>query len=216
MQLSIKRFINKLRDRKKFTLKKYAEFLNSISKYKIVTCRDFQNYHNASEVVITLKHDIDSNIDRSVKMAILESDLKIQSTYFVLHTASYYKNCIEKLKFIQALGHEIGFHNDLMSIAHPEEYLINELKILRGYGLKMIGTSAHGNKSLRKGVNNLHYWQTHSIEFYGFKYEAYSLDSNIWYSDCTFIEGHRWHPDMMNDLKPGDRLQILIHPEFWQ
>jgi hypothetical protein len=213
--MQLKRFLNKVADYNKFTLVKYCEFLESISQYKIIPCREFQTYFNSSEIVITLKHDIDSRIDRSINMAILESEMNIRSSYFVLHTAGYYKNCIEKLKFIQSLGHEIGFHNDLMSVKNPVKLLNQELAILRTYGLRMTGTSAHGNKSLREGINNLHFWNSHNLKDFGFDYEAYSLDFNKYFSDCTFIDGHRWHPEQITGLRIGDRMQFLIHPEFW-
>jgi hypothetical protein len=56
------------------------------------------------------------------------------------------------------------------------------------------------------------------IKDFGLEYEAYSLDFNIYFSDCCFFNLHRWHPSMFdwNELKPGDRIQILIHPQHWR
>jgi hypothetical protein len=212
--MNLVRFTNKILDRRKFTLKKYAEFLNSIKKYKVVNCRDFQNYHNPAEVVIALRHDIDRNIDHAVSMAVLEAEHGISSTYFVLHSAEYYLLSFDKIRLIQSLGHEIGIHNDVMSTKMPEATLKLVLRILKWQGLNVTGTAAHGNK---KHSDNIGFWKTHDLKDFGLNYEAYSLDHNQYYSDCTFIDYHRWDPGNINwdNIKPGDRIQILIHSEFW-
>jgi hypothetical protein len=213
--MNLIRFVNKISDRDKFTLKKYSEFLESISKYKILTCREFQNSHSTSETVIALRHDIDQNINRSVKMAEIESQHEIKSTYFVLHTADYYLKSFDKFKYIQSLGHEIGFHNDLMTLKHPKISLEIELEFLRLCGLIITGTASHGNK---QRTDNLAFWEDYKLNDFGLDYEAYSLDHNRYFSDCTFIFGHRWHPDSVNwsEMKAGDRIQILTHPEHWR
>lgn len=213
------RGINKILDRNNFTLKKYQEFLESISRYKVLPLCEFNKYHNESEVVIGLRHDIDHNIESARLMAGIEFQKDIRSTYFFLHTANYYRELTETNFLKYKYGRfEIGIHNDLMSIKEkPAAWLFNELTKFRSWGLDIVGTSAHGNHSLPKGVNNLNFWDYHQLWEFGLEYEAYSLNHNKYFSDCTFIDGHRWHPGMIDwsQLKPGDRIQILIHPEIW-
>jgi hypothetical protein len=211
--MNVKRFINKVRDRHKFTIEKYCEFLDKISNYKVLPLKTFQNYHNMNEVVIGLRHDCDRNIQRSCTMAIAESKHGIRSTYCILHTAAYYKKSIEEFKFIQWLGHEIAIHNDLMTTTEPGYVLNKELRDLRDNGIEITGTAAHGNK---KHTDNNAFWDTHKLEDFGLEYDAYKLDYDYYFSDCTFTDLHRWHPENLNEFKPGDRIQILIHSEHWK
>jgi len=59
----------------------------------------------------------------------------------------------------------------------------------------------------------------HSLKEYGYEYEAYFINFNIYFSDSR----GKWNdPEgfngILNDLdisKPGDRIQILAHPDWW-
>lgn len=68
---------------------------------------------------IFIRHDIDNHIDNIYSMASEEYSLGIRSTYYFLHTARYFdysesfKNIIKK---IISLGHNIGFHNDILTM----------------------------------------------------------------------------------------------------
>jgi hypothetical protein len=68
---------------------------------------------------IFIRHDIDNHIDNILAMAAEEYNMGIRSTYYFLHTARYFdysesfKNII---KNIVSLGHNIGFHNDILTI----------------------------------------------------------------------------------------------------
>ena len=210
--MQLKRGLNKLFDRKHFTYQKYEEFLASISRHRILPLNEFRNYHNDKEVVIGLRHDSDSNFEALERMAWIENKHWIRSTYFVLHSAHYFTPEIyPSLLKMQSLGFEIGLHNDAMSFSGALYTLYDVIKKLRNAGLKIYGTSAHGDKAHR----NITFWEKFDKEQVGIDYEAYELDHNKYYSDCTFINGHRWHPGMLPEFKRGDRVQILIHPEIW-
>jgi len=214
--MQLKRFIGKIQDRNKFTLAKYEEFLQIISKYTVLPLNEFRNYHNDNEVVIGLRKDSDSNFRALENMAWTEEKHGIKSTFFILHTADYYKpDIFPSLLKMQSLGFEIGLHNDILSTKGSHGLRMRyELQRLKNRGLKIIGTSAHG-RDKKLGLNNLTFWDNHRLQDFGFEYEAYSLDHNLYFSDCTFINGHRWHPlDIdWSEIKPGARIQILIHPE---
>lgn len=208
------RGINKILDRKRFTLAKYEEFLQTISKYKVLPLNEFRNYHNENEVVIGLRHDSDSNFRALEDMAWIEERNGIRSTIFVLHSAGYFiKDIIPSLLKIQSLGFEIGLHQDCMDSYLPEIRMTRWLSFLRDSGINIYGTSAHGDKSHK----NIHFWEKYNKADFGIFYEAYELDHTQYYSDCTFIDGHRWHPLDINwiEINPGARIQILLHPEIW-
>jgi hypothetical protein len=59
----------------------------------------------------------------------------------------------------------------------------------------------------------------HSLKDYGFKYEAYSINYGIYFSES----GGKWNdPEglagvlkKLESSKAGDRIQILVHPDWW-
>jgi len=113
-----------------FSYAEYSRFLMKISdqsKYKNVTLNDFLQTKTTLPV-ISLRHDIDGNIDSALKIAEMEYRHNINATYFILHTAEYYgtteknyekhnEEIIPLLKKLQDdYNHEIGWHNDLVTL----------------------------------------------------------------------------------------------------
>ena len=104
--------------------------------------------------VIGFRHDCDnaSSIFTAVSMARWEAQRGYRSTYFVLHTAPYWRapffeECLEE---IAACGHEIGIHVDALALAlrtgqDPDAILDNAIGCLRGLGHEVRGAAGHGN-----------------------------------------------------------------------
>ena len=210
------RFINKIRDRKYFTHAQYEKWLKSISKYKILPLNEFAKYHNDNEVVIGLRHDSDRNFSSTVSLLDVEYNNFVRSSLYVLHTADYYKDrkFTYTLTQLQDKGFEIGLHQDCMSSLCPKGIMHKALKRLRDSGLNIIGTSAHGDKEHK----NITFWDYFDKSDFGLEYESYSLNHTKYFSDCTFIDGHRWHPGLFDwdSLKPGERVLVTLHPEHWR
>lgn len=113
--------------------------------------------------LLLVRHDIDQDIENAVAMARWESEHGISSTYCVLHSAWYYgrfdeqrnllarsEEMVERCLEIQEMGHEINLHNNLVVTAlrtgrDPYELLAEELDYLRSRGLRITGTSTHGD-----------------------------------------------------------------------
>ncbi len=114
-----------------------------------------QNYFLNTEHsdLVALRHDVDYSLDCALEMAFWESREGFQSTYFLLHTSDYWsdKDFIDKVLQLQDFGHEVGLHNNLISqwfqspSMPPEEMLETLLNDLRGAGVEVVGTSAHGD-----------------------------------------------------------------------
>lgn len=152
-----------------FSYLEYTRFITKISdpsKYKNVKLNQFSQTR-ANIPVISLRHDVDGDIDGALKMAAIEHRHNIRSTYFILHTAGYYgltkKNYVkhrEKLlpllkKLQNEYNHEIGWHNDLVTLnviygIDPVKYLHNELHWLRTNDIRITGTAGHGSKFCHK------------------------------------------------------------------
>lgn len=107
----------------KFNLQSYSTMLEHAKDAGY----EFISFTKAKELIIdkpnendgtcTLRHDIDVNINFALKMAALEANLGIYSTYFLMWRSLFYnltsrnsQNCVEK---IISLGHEIALHYDL-------------------------------------------------------------------------------------------------------
>jgi hypothetical protein len=148
-----------------FTWEKYAAFLHKVSdtsKYVVLPLNEFRQTFNSKKIVIGLRHDIDNDLNIAYQFSEIESKLGFRSTYFILHTASYYlsnsnnmsihaKSIIPILKKMQDEKHfEIGWHNDLVTLQviyniNPVTFLHNELKWLRSNGINIVGTASHGS-----------------------------------------------------------------------
>jgi hypothetical protein len=106
--------------------------------------------------VIGLRHDVDDNEDSlatAVKIAAWEAECGYRSTFFMLHSASYWTTPAfpAALEEISAYGHEIGIHANAIATAlrdggDPDEILATALAQLRGYGFPVIGVAPHGDE----------------------------------------------------------------------
>ena len=144
------------------TIDKFLSYLAASDHFLLVEEKDFEKTNSTDKVVLSLRHDIDNNINASIKFAYLENKYGIHASYFVLHTAPYYgvtkykyfkrnDDIIYYLKKIQdSFGHEVGWHNDLVTLQvmyglDPKVFLKTELGWLRENGIKIFGTTSHGS-----------------------------------------------------------------------
>ena len=105
---------------------------------------------------VVLRHDTDGDIDNAVRFAEWEAARGYRASYYVLHTDWYYRDgfagppsryVLRALERIQHLGHEIGLHNNAITVAlrtgrDPVEVLSTELDHLRRAGFDVTGTAA--------------------------------------------------------------------------
>jgi hypothetical protein len=199
---------------------------------------------------VLLRHDIDTDIDKAVLMAEIEAGIdndlnrvmfehgdkqRVHSTYFALNTAKYWGSqyMTEALLYIQALGHEVGWHNnsitDYLTTCKPMEVCIREpVDYLRSLGLVIRGSAAHGDRLCYKHryINynvfgyksrGWDYWDHYlggkmvrSMGDFGLEYEAYHVLYNGYLADSyTGWAGDPARPFL-------SRTQVLIHPHCWR
>jgi hypothetical protein len=176
---------------------KFLKYLAGSDRFLIVTQKDFDKTNASDKVVLSIRHDIDRNMDGALRMAYREHKYGIKATYFVLHTARFYgltrknyfnrnNNVIFYLKKIQdAFGHEIGFHNDLMTLQivygiEPRNFLKTELNWLRVNGIPIYGSSMHGSSfCYQYHYLNTYFWKdspNFGGQFYNYEYlPSYSV-----------------------------------------
>ncbi len=203
-----------------FTFKNYKKnLLATKDKYKIVDFNIFKKTNWQSNFAI-LRHDIDISINNALKLAKLEYNCGVRSTYTVLLTGSFYnpfeKKNAEIIKEIKNLGHEIGLHFDtsiynINSKADLREALKREIKLLNGllslknYNIKMF--SFHNTNKFTMSCEDISYCGL--INAY-----AKIIKENVQYtSDSNGYWIHRsWKDLLLQDYK---HIQILTHPEWW-
>lgn len=152
---------------------------------------------------------------------------------------SYYKNgysqilrkpfVLDYLKKLQnEYGHEIGWHNDLVTLqvhydVNSGDYLRKELKWLRDNKINITGTSSHGSQYcyIYHYLNGF-FWKEYGgsdvfynyeyvfcnnksvkidkywLSNFGFNYEADLLKKSLYYADVFRYDNKRWHMNMIN------------------
>lgn len=239
----MKDYISKRMD---FTLKSYKLYLEIIINkgYKFILFKDYINnqllYENQN--VCLIRHDVDRKPINSLKMAKLEKELGICSTYyFRIKKSVFNKKIISK---ISNLGHEIGYHYENLSDFNGNfelalnnfEYNLDKIRNI----VEVKTCSMHG-RPLSK-YDNRDIWKDESRHDYLIKKlnmlgEIY-LD--IDYSKIAYINdtGRNWssyksnnrdfvnseiklnlnsQQDLINYLKntPNNLIVFQIHPERW-
>ena len=218
---------------RRFTYAEYERFLDRVSGRDVVPLRDFARGLGD----LALRHDVDDRLDSALALARLEHERGLRTTYFVLHSAPYYSrpNLLDSLRELELLGHEVGWHNDLVTLAlvhgvDPGPYLREELERLRGGEIDVVGVAAHGSPWChRLGFHNdyafadlpqprpgfpTRFEPIGTLADFGFAYDAYSLGEDAYFSDSRFERGRRAHPADFQ-LEPGKRTIVLTHPCHW-
>lgn len=188
---------------------------------------------------ILMRHDVDDNIARSVAMAKAEHAAGVRATYFILNTAKYYTDgCWDHLEQIQSLGHEIAWHNNVITQwiecdrKKSIDLLIMEILLeFADNGFPINGSASHGDQKCyqynyvnyqaftcypKNGLNGspakIDFSQV-EMQSYGLEYEAYSVGQDVYLSES----GRQWRSEVKAGdlLNPNNRVQILIHPQHW-
>jgi len=222
-----------------FTLKAFETLCITLKKhkYKFITFLDYCLKKEFKRFVI-MRHDIDRNIEYSLRMARIENELDIKASYYFRIVNKIYNERV--IKKIAELGHEIGYHYEDLSLAKGDfnkaiimfEKNLNKLRNF--YPVKTI--CMHGSP-LSKWDNRL-IWEKYNYQDFSVKGEPYlDLDFNeVLYLTDT---GRRWNGESvslkdkvnskfaynikstfdiisaLNSNKFQDKLMINIHPHRW-
>jgi hypothetical protein len=130
---------------------------------RVLPVRQFIDLPDKPERLVVLRHDMDHDAENSLRLARWEAALGYRSSYFVLHSDWYWRVpgqrepsrfSLRILDRIASLGHEIGLHNNAITVAllsgdDPARVLDRELTFLRGAGFEITGSVAHGDPICR-------------------------------------------------------------------
>jgi hypothetical protein len=197
--------------------------------------------------VLAVRHDCDNVIHPAVEFAGHEGVDGVRSTYYILHTSPYWQDKTllrESLERIAGYGHEIGIHNDALTVAletgrDPADILHEAIEDLRGYGHTIRSTVAHGNGLCRianyvndemfvgcarpdKGAANRtleHGGRTVTLSprplaEFGLDFDSSWLPRGDYLSDS----GGRWSQpfeEVAAAWPSRGQLHMLVHPDWW-
>ena len=217
-----------------FTLQKYRELCEAVlENYKPLTVRSYLVEKPTNKFVI-LRHDVDKKPESALKLAKLESELGIRSTYYFRMKKDVFKPDI--IKKIAKMGHEVGYHYEVLDKARgdPEKAIkIFEEELRRFRKICDVHTICmHGNPLtpwLNKDI-----WKEYDYRKFGIIGEAYisiDFDKIMYFSDTGRTWSSRYNvkdfASSKKDVKSTDdlidllrkdvakRFYILTHPNRW-
>ena len=191
------------------------------------------------EAQVAMRHDCDNVIHPAVEMARWEYDRGFRSTYYILHTSPYWKDkplLQRSLEVIAECGHEIGIHNDAITVAlqtgrRPSDVLAEAVGELRSYGHTIRSTVAHGNARCHVDhyVNDEMFtecrrdaygdigrlgFQAYPLSAFGLDFDANWLPRGDYLSDS----GGQWSQpfdEVAAAFPTRGQLHCLVHPDWW-
>jgi len=209
---------------KDFTLTAYKELLESLmeANYKIITVEQYFSLMEQGPFVV-LRHDVDRRAQNALRMAELEAEMRIASTYY-FRRSTFNQHIILD---IALWGHEIGYHYEVMDKAKDDigvaHALFNaELEILRCW-VPVKTCAAHGNPLTK--YDNREFFESFDPEQFGLVGDT--ADIHISYLSDTGRgrieynlkdrkpELHDWMGIKGMSLHPLGSCIINIHPERW-
>ena len=219
-----------------FTLAKYEKLCKVMVDSDYALMGVYAYLEAQPDRCIVLRHDVDRKPQNALKMAVMESEHGIRSTYYFRTTKKVFLPDI--IKEIAGLGHEIGYHYEVMDKARGDtrraiEIFQRELEELRKIAdIKTI--CMHGNPLAPWSNRDL--WKEYDFRDFGIIGEPYlSID----YHEVLYLSdtGRSWDgkysvkdvvnrvksgrfkttDDIINAIKAGSisKACLVVHPNRW-
>ncbi|MGB3260091.1 hypothetical protein, partial [Paenisporosarcina sp.] len=110
---------------------------------------------NQERPFLILKHDVETNPLRALKLAQIESKYSHKGSYYVQAYLLSNKKNIDILKKIQDLGHEVSYHHDVMDsnkgdLEKARQEFEKYLDIFENHGFSIKTVCQHGNPVIER------------------------------------------------------------------
>lgn len=205
---------------KQFTYEYYRYILEQLlKKYKFISFSEGKKLFLNGEINnfhLTMRHDIDMDLSAAVKLAKIESEIGIQSTYFIMVRCPIYnifsQMDSEYIMQILSYGHHLGLHFDCaiypdISINYIESFIDKECNILKlifdqeidTISFHRPGPIALNDVTLKKYLNT---------------YEKVFLEYFSYFSDSR-SKWAKGNPLDSIEFKEGKNLHLCLHPVWW-
>ncbi|MDD5141894.1 hypothetical protein [Methanoregula sp.] len=171
-----------------FTIEKYENLCSALSQFFEIFPVNRYLIEKPQKNFLILRHDIDRKICNALQMAKFEHTRGIQSTYYFRYPYTFKPDMIKK---IQSLGHEIGYHYEVLSKSKgnfPEAIQLFENELTEFKKICDIQTICMHGSPLSK-FNNLDLWKKYEYSRFGIIGEAFLSVKNIPYFSDT---GRSW------------------------
>jgi len=194
-----------------FTLTVYKSLLTSFQSagYSFYTFEQYMSVDEPAEKMLILRHDVDAKAANALRMANIEKELGIRASYYFRIVPK--SNQPEIIKQIAALGHEIGYHYEDLTLSDGDmQKGIHLFKQHLGYFRSFYPIQTicmHG--SPRSPHDSRDLWNVFKYKDFGLIGEPYfDVDfSRLFYLSDT---GRRW-----DGYKVSIRDKIPQHQERW-
>jgi hypothetical protein len=201
-----------------FTLAEYRELVErTASAYPFADFSIVGEADLASRRFCLLRHDVDYSPSRSLRLARIEAELGVATTYTVQLNSLFY-NALERgtrdqLRAIADLGHQIGLHFDAVWHGIADEAALNEgiaweaATLGRALGVEVRMFSFHNTTPFTMACRASRYgglWNAYAGVLQ--EHVSYTSDSN------GFWRFRSWRQALDED---PERLQVLTHPGWW-
>lgn len=137
-----------------FIYKRWDEFCQKLHNRNIHSVR-IKDIFDDQNTYIVLKHDVETDVNKALKIAEIESKYGHKGTYYIQEYLLNNKKNIEILKKIQNLGHEVSYHYDVMDSCNGDldkaiiEFEKNKNKFEKnGFFIKTV--CQHGNPIIKR------------------------------------------------------------------
>tara|TARA_B100000161_G_C33477593_1_gene380984 strand:- start:11 stop:697 length:687 start_codon:yes stop_codon:yes gene_type:complete len=192
-----------------FSLDQYKKLIFELIENGLTPTIDWGG--EVSKNTLLIRHDIDFSVDFAHKLALFESELGIQSTYFLMLTSNMYNLIsLENQKLVRSiikLGHKVSIHFDPEAHATLEEFEYEKRLFENIYDVEIDIVSVHrpgpfldNNNISLNGIS-----QTYCDKYFrNMKYLSDSGGRNVLPQISKYLSGDR-----------SQGLHLLIHPIWW-
>jgi hypothetical protein len=161
---------------------------------------------------LILRHDVDLSLRSAARLAEVEAELGVTSTFFIMVTSPFYgvmsPQARSLLREITRCGHQIGLHWDAGVHADgdlaPAETIAREIELLEWLtGTPCVAVSHHQPSLHGLAEVNL----PGVVNMYSVQVQA-----NFTYVSDSCMA---WRQDPLAVIQEGQPLHLLLHPEYW-
>ncbi len=182
-----------------FTLRTYKHICSTLRKkfYTILTVNEYLRAKTIPAKTVVLRHDVDRRPSTALRMAKLEHEEGLRSTYYFRYVKGIFDPAI--IHEISALGHEVGYHYETLSKCRGNmkkaiALFKEELEAFRQI-CQVHTVSMHGRPLLP--WDNRELWRHATLRQFDLVGECY-ISINYEYIQYFSDTGRTWHPGKYN------------------
>ncbi len=192
-----------------FTYSCWESFCKALHQRNVhsVTAKSLMEGETAGEYIV-LKHDVETGVENALEIARLEHKWGHKGSYYVQAYLLEDSKNVAMLKEMQAMGHEITYHHEVMDTAEGDcakalEEFTSNARLFRENGFEIKTVCQHGNPLINSDKYNS------NRDFFRLMGKASPLD-NI--ADIMVDFGEKCNTDYLYFSDAGRRFKLIFDP----